>query len=71
MAALSGPGVSSVQRIWRAHGLRPHQVRRFKLSSDPNFASKLEDIVGLDVDPPRHAVVLSVDEKAPGPQEKS
>jgi hypothetical protein len=76
MAAASGLSVSSVQRIWRTHGLRPHQVRSFKLSSDPNFAAKVEDIVGLYVEPPAHAVVLSIDEKshvwmAPGSQEKS
>jgi transposase len=64
MAAASGLSVSSVQRIWRAHGLRPHQVRSFKLSSDPDFAAKVEDIVGLYVDPPAHAVVLSIDEKS-------
>jgi len=64
MAAASGLSVSSVQRIWRAHGLRPHQVRSFKLSSDPKFAEKVEDIVGLYVDPPAHAVVLSIDEKS-------
>jgi transposase len=64
MAQASGLSVSSVQRIWRAHGLRPHQVRRFKLSTDPRFAEKVEDIVGLYVDPPAHAVVLSIDEKS-------
>jgi transposase len=64
MAAASGLSASSVQRIWRAHGLRPHQVRRFKLSTDPKFAEKVEDIVGLYVDPPAHAVVLSIDEKS-------
>jgi transposase len=64
MAQASGLSASSVQRIWRAHGLRPHQVRRFKLSNDPAFAAKLEDIVGLYVDPPAHAVVLSIDEKS-------
>src|ERR687898_29115 len=64
MAAASGLSASSVQRIWRAHGLRPHQVRRFKLSTDPKFADKVEDIVGLYVDPPAHAVVLSIDEKS-------
>jgi hypothetical protein len=64
MAAASGLSVSSVQRIWRAHGLRPHQVRSFKLSTDPKFAAKVEDIVGLYVDPPAHAVVLSLDEKS-------
>ena len=47
-----------------AHGLQPHRVRRFKLSKDPQFAAKLCDIVGLYVDPPAHAVVLSVDEKS-------
>ena len=64
MAAASGLSVSSVQRIWRAHGLRPHQIRSFKLSTDPNFAAKVEDIVGLYVEPPAHAVVLSIDEKS-------
>jgi hypothetical protein len=52
-----------VQRIWRAHGLRPHLVRRFKLSNDPQFAAELKEIVGLYVNPPDHAIVLSVDEK--------
>src|SRR6478672_12117471 len=64
MAKAAGISVSSVQRIWRAHGLRPHQVRQFKLSRDPQFAAKLKDIVGLYVNPPDHAVVLSVDEKS-------
>ena len=63
MAAAVGISVSSVQRIWRAHKLRPHRVRTFKLSRDPAFAAKLRDIVGLYLDPPAHAVVLSVDEK--------
>jgi transposase len=64
MAKVVGISVSSVQRIWRAHGLQPHRLRQFKLSNDPNFAAKLRDIVGLYVDPPSHAVVLSVDEKS-------
>jgi transposase len=64
MAAASGISASSVRRIWRAHGLQPHRFRRFKLSNDPQFAAKLRDIVGLYVDPPAHAVVLSVDEKS-------
>jgi transposase len=64
MAAASGLSVSSVQRIWRAHGLRPHQIQIFKLSTDTNFATKVEDIVGLYVNPPAHAVVLSIDEKS-------
>src|SRR5215467_11090788 len=64
MAEAAGISVSSVQRIWRAHGLQPHRVRRFKLSTDPQFVAKLHDIVGLYIDPPAHAVVLSVDEKS-------
>jgi transposase len=64
MAEASGISVSSVQRIWRSHGLQPHRVRQFKLSNDPQFAAKVRDIVGLYVDPPTHAVVLSLDEKS-------
>src|SRR6266516_2497429 len=64
MAEAAGISVSSVQRIWRAHGLQPHRERQFKLSNDPQFAAKLHEIVGLYVDPPDHAVVLSVDEKS-------
>ena len=64
MAKASGISVSSVQRIWRSHGLQPHRMRQFKLSNDPRFAEKLRDIVGLYLDPPAHAVVLSVDEKS-------
>jgi transposase len=62
-AAAVGISPSSVQRIWRAHRLRPHQVRTFKLSQDPQFVAKLRDIVGLYLDPPAHSLVLSVDEK--------
>ena len=64
MAEAVGISVSSVHRIWRAHGLQPHRVRRFKLSNDPEFVTKLRDVVGLYVDPPAHAIVLSVDEKS-------
>ncbi len=64
MAKRVGISISSVQRIWHAHGLRPHRVHLFKLSNDPDFIAKLRDIVGLYVDPPAHAVVLSVDEKS-------
>jgi hypothetical protein len=64
MAEATGISVSSVQRIWRAHGLQPHRVRQFKLSNDPKFVDKLRDVVGLYVDPPAHAIVLSVDEKS-------
>src|SRR6267154_1259975 len=55
---------ASVSRIWRANGLKPHRVERFKGSNDPNFADKLEAIVGLYLNPPEHALVLSVDEKS-------
>jgi transposase len=64
MAEAAGISVSSVQRIWRSHGLQPHRVRQFKLSTDPQFTAKLHDIVGLYIDPPAHAIVLSVDEKS-------
>ena len=64
MAEETGICVSSVQRIWRAHGLQPHRSRQFKLSTDPKFVDKLRDVVGLYVDPPAHAIVLSVDEKS-------
>ena len=64
MAQAVGISRASVQRIWQAHGLQPHRFKTFKLSKDPAFAKKLQDIVGLYVDPPAHAVVLSVDEKS-------
>ena len=64
MAKAAGMGTATVQKIWRSHGLAPHRWRTFKLSNDPAFAEKLHDIVGLYVNPPAHAVVLSVDEKS-------
>ena len=64
MAEAVGVSVSSVQRIWRAHQLRPHRFRSFKLSNDPAFADKVRDVGGLYVDPPAHAAVLSIDEKS-------
>jgi hypothetical protein len=64
MASAMGLAISTVQKIWRAHGLAPHRLRTFKLSRDPQFAAKVRDVVGLYVDPPAHAVVLSVDEKS-------
>ena len=64
MAKTAGISLRSVQRIWQAHQLQPHRIRTFKRSTDPEFATKLEDIVGLYLDPPKHAVVLSVDEKS-------
>jgi transposase len=64
MAAAAGISNSSVQRIWRAHGLKPHLVRTFKVSRDKNFATKVEDVVGLYLDPPDKALVLCIDEKS-------
>jgi transposase len=64
MARAMGISESSVGRIWRAHGLKPHRVDSFKVSNDPHFAEKLEAIVGLYLNPPEHALVLSVDEKS-------
>ena len=64
MAQAAGISLRSVQRIWAAHGLKPHRVKTFKLSRDPKFAAKVQDIVGLYVDPPEHALVLAVDEKS-------
>ena len=64
LAKAARVSLRSVQRILKAHQLAPHRVRTFKLSNDPKFAEKLKDVVGLYVDPPAHAVVLSVDEKS-------
>jgi transposase len=64
MARAAGISEASVRRIWRAHGLKPHRVRTFKLSRDPEFTEKLEDIVGLYLSPPEHAMVLCADEKS-------
>lgn len=64
MAAELGVSSSSVSRHWRATGLKPHIVRGFKVSRDPNFVEKLEDIVGLYMSPPEHALVLCCDEKS-------
>jgi transposase len=64
MARAVGISAASVRRIWRRHGLKPHRVENFKISNDPEFAEKLEDIVGLYLNPPEHALVLCVDEKS-------
>jgi len=64
MAQAAGISEASVRRIWRAHGLKPHLIKTFKISNDPEFAEKLEDIVGLYLNPPEHALVLSLDEKS-------
>lgn len=55
---------SMVHRVWRSHGLKPHLARTFKVSNDPKFIEKLHDVVGLYLNPPEHALVLSVDEKS-------
>lgn len=64
MAAQIGVSPSTVMRHWQAHGLKPHLVRGFKVSRDPKFVEKLEDIVGLYMSPPEHALVLCCDEKS-------
>ena len=64
MATAASISYSSVQRIWQAHGLKPHLVETFKISRDKNFAAKVEDVVGLYLNPPDKALVLCVDEKS-------
>ena len=64
MAEAAGISLRSVQRIWAAHGLKPHRLETFKLSRDPDFVATMHDIIGLYLDPPEHALVLAVDEKS-------
>lgn len=64
VAKATGVSLSAVQRLWKANRLQPHRIRTFKKSSDPAFAEKVEDIVGLYMNPPAHAVVVSIDEKS-------
>ena len=64
MAKAIGVSPATVQRIWVAHGLKPHLFRTFKISRDPNFVEKLEDVIGLYLSPPENAIVLSCDEKS-------
>src|SRR6202045_5511602 len=64
MAEEMGVSHTSVQRIWAEHGLKPHQVKSFKVSNDPDFAKKVEDIVGLYLDPPEKVLVLSIEGRA-------
>jgi transposase len=64
MAKAMGTSEASVRRVWKRHGLKPHLMRTFKVSNDPLFAEKLEDIVGLYLNPPANAVVFSADEKS-------
>jgi transposase len=63
MAARVGVSPAQVQRIWAARGLKPHLVKTFKLSNDPNFDEKLIDVCGLYLNPPENAIVLCMDEK--------
>ena len=64
MAKAAGLSEKSVRRIWHQHGLKPHLARTFKVSNDPQFAEKLETIIGLYLNPPEHAIVLCADEKS-------
>jgi transposase len=64
MARHSGLSRTTVQREWKARGLKPHLVKTFKVSNDPKFEDKLIDVVGLYLNPPEHAIVLSFDEKS-------
>jgi transposase len=64
MARSAGMSQSAVSRIWRAFGLKPHIVETWKLSTDPQFVSKVRDVVGMYLSPPENALVLAVDEKS-------
>jgi transposase len=64
MARAAGTSAATVRRVWHEHGLKPHRVKSFKLSNDKRFIEKLDDIVGLYLNPPEHALVLSCDEKS-------
>jgi len=64
MAEAVGTSKDTVQRVWKDHNLKPHLTKTFKVSNDPHFAEKVVDIVGLYLNPPEHALVLSVDEKS-------
>lgn len=64
LAKAMGLSPSTIGRIWRSHGLKPHLTRTFKLSRDPKFVEKLDDVIGLYLNPPEHALVFSVDEKS-------
>ncbi len=64
MAKVTGVSEKSVRRIWHQHGLKPHLIRGFKVSNDPQFVEKLEAIIGLYLNPPEHAIVLCADEKS-------
>jgi hypothetical protein len=68
MAKHSGLSETTVGRIWKAFGLKPHLTETFKLSTDPLFIEKVRDVVGLYLDPPERAIVLCVDEKSRAPR---
>ena len=67
MAAAAGISLRSVQRIWASHGLKPHLVKTFKVSRDKNFASKVEDVVGLYLNPPEQGARSLCRRKEPNP----
>lgn len=67
MAAATGLSHTTIRRFWTAFGLQPHRGETFKLSTDPLFVDKVQDIVGLYMAPPNRAIVLCVDEKIPDP----
>jgi len=64
LAAQVGVSRMSVHRVWRVHRLKPHRVKGFKVSNDPQFAEKRRDVIGLYLNPPEQAIVFSVDEKS-------
>ena len=64
MAEAAGLSQTAIVRVWHAFGLQPHRTKTFKLSEDPLFIEKVRDIVGLYMNPPEHAIVLSIDEKS-------
>ena len=64
LAVVAGVSDTTIQRVWQQHGLKPHRTKRFKVSRDLRFVEKLEDIVGLYMSPPEHALVLCCDEKS-------
>ena len=64
LAAVAGVSDTTIQRIWKQRSLKPHRTKQFKVSRDPKFVEKLEDIVGLYTSPPEHALVLCCDEKS-------
>jgi transposase len=64
MAQTVGVHQTTIARLWKAHGLKPHRIAYFKISTDPDFVAKLRDVVGLYLDPPKRAVVFAFDEKS-------